>query len=55
LLVGLSLMLASCFGSSTGSVTPPGGTPAGTYPITITGTTASGGVTRTLGLTLNVQ
>lgn len=55
LLVGLSLMLAACFGSSTNSVTPPGGTPVGTYPITITGTTASGGVTRTLGLSLTVQ
>jgi hypothetical protein len=55
LLAGFSLMLAACFGSSANSITAPGGTPAGTYPITITGTTASGGATRTLGLTLNVQ
>ncbi|HEY0702720.1 MAG TPA: choice-of-anchor D domain-containing protein, partial [Candidatus Acidoferrales bacterium] len=54
LLVVFSLMLVACFGSSGSSVTAPGGTPAGTYPLTITGTTSTG-VTRTIGLTLTVQ
>jgi hypothetical protein len=55
LLFGLSLMLAACFGGSANSVTvPPGGTPAGMYPITITATTSTG-ATRTIGLTLTVQ
>ncbi len=53
LLLAFSLMLVACFGSSANSVSA-GGTPVGTYPITITGTT-SPGVARTIGLTLTVQ
>jgi len=53
ILVMLSLGLMACFGSQ-GAVRTMPGTPTGTYPLTITGTTTTG-ATRTIGLTLTVQ
>jgi hypothetical protein len=53
LAVVISLGLAACSGGSQTAVAATG-TAAGTYPITITGTTTAG-ATRTLGLTLTVQ
>jgi len=52
-LVMLSVGLAACFGGPGAAVQPLPGTPAGTYPLTVTGTAA--GATRTVGLTLTVQ
>jgi hypothetical protein len=54
ILVLLSLGLAACFGGQGAAVQPVTGTPAGTYPVTVTGTTTSG-ATRTIGLSLTVQ
>jgi hypothetical protein len=53
ILLVLSLGLAACFGSKGAAVQPLPGTPAGMYPLTVTGTAA--GATRTVGLTLTVQ
>jgi hypothetical protein len=52
----LSLGLAACFGSGTGTVAPAG-TPTGTYTMTVTGTFtgAGGSTTRSVQLTLIVQ
>ena len=53
-------LVASCGGSGDGGTNPPpppsGGTPAGSYALTITATTATGApvLTRTVTLTLNV-
>jgi hypothetical protein len=52
-LVMLAVGLAACFGGPGAAVQPLPGTPAGTYPLTVTGTAA--GATRTVGLTLTVQ
>jgi len=51
-LLSLIVFQAAC-GSSNSTTTPTGGTPAGTFPITVTAT--SGLATRTVGLTLVVQ
>lgn len=47
------ITLAGCIGSSATTPTPTVGTPAGTYTLTITGTTQ--GTSRTLNLTLTVD
>src|SRR5262249_50411909 len=51
-MLGATLFQAGC-GSESSTVTPTGGTPAGTYPITVTAT--SGSATRTTSVTLVVQ
>jgi hypothetical protein len=52
----LSIGLAACFGSGTGTVTPAG-TPTGTYTMTVTGTFtgAGGSTTRSVQVSLIVQ
>jgi hypothetical protein len=50
----LSVGLVACFGSGGGGTVTITGTPVGTYPLTVTGTTATGAV-RTIGLTITVQ
>jgi len=54
IIVGMSLGLVACGGGSQGAAIAASGTAAGTYPVTITGTTTTG-ATRTIGLTLVVQ
>jgi len=53
-LVALSVGFAACGGGGSQSAAVAAGTPAGSYPITITGTTSTG-ATRTVGLMLTVQ
>jgi uncharacterized repeat protein (TIGR01451 family) len=52
LVFGLAGLQLACSGSS-GGTTPPAGTPAGTYPITLTGT--SGSASHAVRMTLVVQ
>jgi hypothetical protein len=58
ILLGIALAMAACGGSSS-STGPPsgGGTPAGSYTITVTGTVSSGSATliHATKLTLTVQ
>ena len=53
ILAALAMGLVGCFGGQGGAVQPMPGTPAGTYPLTVTGTAA--GATRTIDLSLTVQ
>lgn len=53
LLAGLILLQPACGGSSSSNTTPGGGTPAGTYSITLTG--SSGSAKHDVTVTLNVK
>jgi hypothetical protein len=52
LVFGLAGLQLAC-SSGSGTTTPPSGTPAGTYPITLTGT--SGSASHAVRMTLVVQ
>jgi hypothetical protein len=55
--MALMLAMAACGGGGSTSVTTSGGSPAGSYPLTVTGTATSGSTTlsQKVSLTMTVQ